>query len=106
MNVFYNTDTRGLKELPAGLLEHSDHGQTAYFTRADAYIIDYEDILYRAPRYEDGSFNTDAFDMVDFQRHADYDGTVYVDMLRAVRDVLVCDATHDASGWYLQKGAT
>mgnify|MGYP001626628714 CR=1 FL=1 len=105
MNVFYNSDTRGLKELPVGLLDNTDCGQTAYFTRADAYIIDCEGELYRAPRYNDGSFNTDSFDMVDFKRHADYDGTVYVEMLTAVQDVLVCDAIHDPSGWYFKSAS-
>ena len=40
MNVFYNKQTRGLKQLPAGLFDSDDNGTTVYFTRSDVFTID------------------------------------------------------------------
>ena len=97
MNVFYSTKVRGLKQLPAGMLETDDHGYTVYFTQGDVYLIDCEGQLYSAPRWLDGSFDTQDFDFVDFDGHEN------PELLTAIGDVLHTDAIHDPSGWYFKR---
>ena len=103
-NVFYNRQTRGLKQLPFGLVE-DDHPVTVYFTESTVYTICSEGALYSSPRYLDGSFDPEDWCEVDFAECEAANGTVYHTMLTAIQDCLEVDAIHDPSGWYFKKAA-
>ena len=105
-NVFYNRQTRGLKQLPFGLMDwYADHAVTVYFTESTVYTICSEGALYCSPRYLDGSFDPNEWCEVDFAECEAAEGVVYGDMLRAIQDCLEVDALYDESGWYFRKAA-
>ena len=105
-NVFYNRQTRGLKQLPLGLMDwYADRPVTVYFTEHFVYTICEEGALYSSPRFLDGSFDPTDWTEVDFAECAAANGTVYHTMLTAIQDCLEVDAMHDPSGWYFKSAA-
>ena len=106
MKVFYSPETHGLKEIPDFLDVNDGNNQTVYFTKPTVYSICSEGALYSSPRYVDGSFDPDNWVEVDFAEIEACDGTVMLELMKAIQNCLVCDAIHDPkSGYYLQAAA-
>ena len=95
MNVFYNTDTRGLKALPSEFIDEMETADcspvTCYFTNSAVFTICSEGALYVSPRYKDGSFDSGDWVEVDFMEVMAGEGQVYFDLVTAIQDCLVVE---------------
>ena len=102
MNVFYSPLTHGLKDIPDFTGDNHGESTTVYFTKPTVYSICSEGALYSSPRFIDGSFDPDQWDEVDFGEIEACDGSVALELMKAIQNCLVCDAIHDPkSGYYL-----
>ena len=93
MNVFYSPSTHGLKSIPCEFIEEmetiDDNPISCYFTDCGVYTICSEGTLYVSPRYQDGSFDTDVWDEVEYAE---------LNQLTYIQDTLVEQAQKE--GWY------